>query len=60
MGYLCARIGHTQLFLWLMYSEIVSLLPITVQGGITLALLIVFFIHAVIAIIDYIYRTCPV
>ena len=28
----CASIGHTQFFLWPMYSDIISLLTITVQG----------------------------
>ena len=31
-GYDCAMIGHTQLFLWPRYSDIISLLTITVQG----------------------------
>ena len=32
MGYDCAMIGHTQLFLWSRYSDIISLLTITVRG----------------------------
>ena len=31
-GYDCAMIGHTQLFLWSRYSDIISLLTITVRG----------------------------
>ena len=31
-GYDCAMIGHTQLFLWPRYSDIISLLAITVRG----------------------------
>ena len=31
-GYDCAMIGHTQLFIWPRYSDIISLLTITVQG----------------------------
>ena len=31
-GYDCAMIGHTQLFLWSSYFDIISLLTITVQG----------------------------
>ena len=32
-GYDCAMIGHTQLCLWPRYSDIISLLTITVWGG---------------------------
>ena len=47
--YDCAMIGHTQFFLWSRYSDIISLLTITVRGGggggggIKLALIIAFF-----------------
>ena len=32
-GYDCAMIGHTQLFLWSRYSDIISLLTITERGN---------------------------
>ena len=32
-GYDCAMISHTQLFLWSRYSDIISLLTITLWGG---------------------------
>ena len=43
-GYDCAMIGHTQLFLWSRYSDIISLLTITVRGVSNKHCLLPFFI----------------
>ena len=51
-GYDCAMIGHTQLFLWSRYSDIISLLTITVRGVSNKHCLLPFFI----VIIIYMYK----
>ena len=43
-GYDCAMIGHTQLFLWSRYSDIISLLTIPVRGVSNKHCLLPFFI----------------
>ena len=43
-GYNCAIIGHTQFFLWSRYSDIISLLTITLRGVSNKHCLLPFFI----------------
>ena len=43
-GYDFAMIGHTQLFLWSRYSDIISLMTITVRGVSNKHCLLPFFI----------------
>ena len=45
-GYDCAMIGHAQLVLWSRYSDIISLLTITVRGVSNKHCLLPFFIIA--------------
>ena len=44
-GYDCAMIGHTQFFLWSRYSDIISLLTISLRGVSNKHCLLPFFIE---------------